>query len=457
MTETTAHPASLPLKGKVLVVGLGKTGLSCARFLLSQGFEVAVIDSRERPPGLEAIREEMPDLPLFLGSFNNPAVRSADSLVVSPGIALTEPLIAEAIAQGKPVMGDIELFARYADAPVAAITGSNGKSTVTTLLGEMVKEEGIPVGIGGNLGEPVLELLGKGAELYVLELSSFQLDTTASLSPSVAVVLNISPDHMDRYADLDAYSDSKARVYQNAEKRVFNGDDPAVMAMGPLGAADRLFTLKEPGTGEYGLRKMAGRVWLCRGDEALLAADEMLIPGRHNWANALAAIAMADLLGISDESKRSVLRQFRGLPHRTQLVAEHHGVRWYNDSKGTNVGATVAALDGLVSEDSDGRVVLIAGGDCKGAEFSELAPVAERSVRSVVLIGRDAPMIELVLAGRVKLVKARDMREAVALAADEALPGDAVLLSPACASFDMFNNYMHRGDVFRQTVLDFCA
>ncbi|MBU0501486.1 MAG: UDP-N-acetylmuramoyl-L-alanine--D-glutamate ligase [Gammaproteobacteria bacterium] len=454
--KTSGHFASRPLAGKVLVVGLGKTGLSCARFLLKQGFEVAVIDSRERPPGLEAVREELPGLPLFLGHFNHPAVHSADSLVVSPGVPLTEPVVAEAIRQGKPVMGDIELFARYADAPVAAITGSNGKSTVTTLLGEILREEGIKAGIGGNLGEPALELLGKGAELYVLELSSFQLDTTASLMPCVATVLNISPDHMDRYADLDAYIASKARIYRGAENRVFNGDDAAVMAMAELREEDRAFTLGEPSGNQYGLKKQDGRLWLCRGEEPFLAASELLIPGRHNMANALAAIAMADLMGVSDPSKLSVLRQFRGLPHRTQLVAEHQGVRWYNDSKGTNVGATAAALDGLGNGEGGGKVVLIAGGDCKGAEFRDLAPVAQRTVRTLVLIGRDAPMIEAALRHRVPMVKAKDMTEAVALSASHARPGDSVLLSPACASFDMFNNYMHRGDVFAKAVRDYC-
>ena len=456
LVKTSGHFASLPLAGKVLVVGLGKTGLSCARFLLKQGFEVAVIDSREKPPGLDAVREELPELPLFLGHFNHPAVHSADSLVVSPGVPLSERIVAEAIQQGKPVMGDIELFARYADAPVAAITGSNGKSTVTTLLGEILREEGIQAGVGGNLGEPALDLLGKGAELYVLELSSFQLDTTDSLSPCVATVLNISPDHMDRYADLDAYMDSKARIYRKAENRVFNGDDSAVMAMAEVREEDRVFTLNEPTGNQYGLKKRDGKPWLYRGDEPFLAASELLIPGRHNLANALAAIAMADVLGIDDQSQWTVLRQFRGLAHLTQLVAEHQGVRWYNDSKGTNVGATAAALDGLVSGDSDGRVVLIAGGDCKGADFSELAPVAARTARALVLIGRDAPMIEVALRGRVPMVKARDMAEAVAMAAGQARPGDAVLLSPACASFDMFNNYMHRGDVFCKAVKDFC-
>ena len=442
--------ATLPLDGKVLVVGLGKTGLSCARFLSKKGLQVAVTDSRDNPPGLEAVREEMPELPLFLGGFNPSAFESADCLVVSPGLSLNEGVIGDAWKRGVPVVGDIELFARYADAPVVAITGSNGKTTVTTLLGEMAKEAGIKVAVGGNIGEPALDLLDKGAELYVLELSSFQLDTTETLSPGVSTVLNVSADHMDRYPSFDAYAASKAGIYRYADKRVFNGDDPQVMKMADVRPGDVIFALREPGDNEYGIRQESGKTWLCRGDEKLLTADELLIPGWHNIANALAATALADLMGISAEAQLKVLRRFRGLPHRSQLVAEHNGIRWYNDSKGTNVGATAAALDGLVA--GDGRVILIAGGDCKGAEFADLVAVAERTTRTLILIGRDAEMIEEVMQGHVEVDHAADMDQAVEKAAVHARPGDCVLLSPACASFDMFDNYMHRGDVFCRAV-----
>jgi UDP-N-acetylmuramoylalanine--D-glutamate ligase len=450
-TQTSAHFAARPLQGKVLVVGLGKTGLSVLRYLLAQGHEVAATDSRRDAPGLSECRENWPDLPLFVGGFEASAFAAADSLVVSPGISLEEPLIAQAIRQGKPVLGDVELFARAVSAPVLAITGSNGKSTVTSLVAEMAAEAGIRQAVGGNLGEPALDLLRQQAELYVLELSSFQLDSLASLQPRAAALLNISPDHMDRYADLQAYVDSKSRVFHGAEMALVNRDDPLALRCVPPEIPRLSFGLDTPAPGDYGIRSEQGRSWLCRGDQSLLATDELLIPGRHNWANALAAWALAAQAGVPDEAVCRVLRRFPGLPHRTQLVRQLRGVRWYNDSKGTNVGATLAALQGL-AEQGEGRVLLIAGGDCKGADFSELAPAAAAHARAVILIGRDAPMIEAALAGQVPLLHAADMKQAVAQAQDEARPGDSVLLSPACASFDMFDNYMHRGDVFIRAV-----
>ncbi len=454
MMSTVVHKenAALPLKGKVLVVGLGKTGLSCARFLQRQGFEVAITDSRQQPPGLDQLQQAWPDLPVFLGGFARKAFEAADSLVVSPGVPLEESLIVEAMQQGKPVLGDIELFARYAKAPVAAITGSNGKSTVTTLLGEMARESGCRVAVGGNLGEPALDLLEESVELYVLELSSFQLDSTASLRPKVIALLNISADHMDRYPDLVAYSRSKARICQGAEHLVLNADDALVVAADCDQNRAQWFSLNEPGRARYGIRHISEKLFLCRGDESLLATAKMSLPGRHNWANALAAWAMADVLGIEDEIKRQVLQAFPGLPHRTALVAEHRRVRWYNDSKGTNVGATLAALKGFSDPQHPNQLVLIAGGDCKEADFGQLAETVRQTCRAVVLIGRDAPAIEAVLQGQVKLLRAKDMAEAVRLCDQEAQAGDSVLLSPACASFDMFDNYQHRGDVFTRLV-----
>ncbi|QFY89271.1 UDP-N-acetylmuramoyl-L-alanine--D-glutamate ligase [Magnetovirga frankeli] len=445
------HFSARPLQGKVLVVGLGKTGLSVVRYLMQRGHEVAVTDSRAQPPGLEACREHWPDLPLFVGGFEASAFAAADSLVVSPGVSLEEPLIAQAIRQGKPVLGDVELFARAVQAPVVAITGSNGKSTVTSLLAEMAKAAGIQAVAGANLGEPVLDLLGQKAELFILELSSFQLDCLSSLRPRLAALLNISADHMDRYPDLAAYRDAKARVFLGAEAGLINRDDPLIQQTLPLGLACRSFGLDEPEGDDYGLRQIDGRPWLCRGQQALLACAELLIPGRHNWANALAAWALAEGLGLDDVGIAQVLRRFTGLPHRTQLVRQLRGVRWYNDSKGTNPGATLAALQGL-AEQGEGRVLLIAGGDCKGADFSELAPAVAAHARAVILIGRDAPLIEAALAGHTPLLHAADMKQAVAQAQAQARPGDSVLLSPACASLDMFDNYMHRGDVFIRAV-----
>jgi UDP-N-acetylmuramoylalanine--D-glutamate ligase len=436
--------------GKVLVVGLGKTGLSCARYLTRQGAAVAVTDTRLHPPGLEALRGELQDAALFLGGFDRAAFEAAGLIVVSPGVSVGEPLIRQARARGVPIVGDVELFARAVRAPVAAITGSNGKSTVTTLLGEMARIAGRRVAVGGNLGEPALDLLDPAVDLYVLELSSFQLETTDSLRPSAAAVLNISADHLDRYDSLEDYAAAKARIFRNAETAVINLDDRRVVAM-PGGARRRGFTLGDPGRDDWGVRAHGGAPWLCAGGEPVLAVAEMALAGRHNVANALAALAMADAVGIPREAAREALRSFGGLPHRTQLVAEARGVRYYDDSKGTNVGATVAALEGF-EDGTPARTILIAGGDGKGQDFSALGPVLARTARCVVLIGRDAPLIEAALDPATPRVHAADMSEAVTLAARRALPGDRVLLSPACASFDMFRNYEHRGEAFALAV-----
>ncbi len=440
---------------KTLVVGLGKTGLSVVRYLKAQGVQVAVTDSRAHPPGLDELRHDLPEVAVFAGGFDAAAFAAAERLVVSPGVPVATPLIQAALARGLPVVGDIELFAAAAQAPICAITGSNGKSTVTTLVGLMARRAGRAARVGGNLGDPVLDLLDLSATLYVLELSSFQLETTPGLCAETAVVLNISADHLDRYPDLDAYAAAKARIYDRARIAVVNRDDPAVLAMARSGEREIGFTLGEPAPGDYGLMRWQGETWLCRGQERLLPAAEVLIPGRHNLANALAALALAEGSGLAMAPALEVLRTFPGLDHRCQLVSDHGGVRWYDDSKGTNPGATVAALDGLVTPGRDARVVLIAGGDGKGADFSPLAPAVARAARGVVLIGRDAPLIAEVLRDLdppVPQVPAADMTEAVRRAAELARPGDAVLLSPACASFDMFDNYEHRGRVFAEAV-----
>jgi UDP-N-acetylmuramoylalanine--D-glutamate ligase len=432
---------------KVLIVGLGKTGLSCARFLSEQGLSVAITDSRETPPGLEQLREELPDTALFLGGFDEAAFQAADLLVVSPGVSIRHPLISEASRRGIEIIGDIELFARHVNAPVAAITGSNGKSTVTTLLGQMAAQAGRKVRVGGNLGEPALDILDPEADLYVLELSSFQLETTFALTPDAAVVLNVSADHLDRYASIDEYANAKATLYWRARYRILNRDDAMVMAM-PQGDGDDLFfTLGEPGEKTFGLRQLDSGLWIGYEEQNLLPVAAVKIPGRHNLANAMAALAMGMALELPMSAMLQALGEFRGLPHRTEFVAEHNGVCWYNDSKGTNVGASIAALNGFLSDD-DSRTVLIAGGQAKGADFSALTPVVEASARAVVLIGEAAGLIETQLGGVVPVVHAASMDEAVARAAELARAGDRVLLSPACASFDMFRNYEHRGEMF---------
>ena len=459
VTESAALDGGLemPMAGasrcKTLIVGLGKTGLSCARYLSRQGIEVAITDSRRKPPGLQAVSDEMPDLALFLGGFDSEVFEAAEQLVVSPGVSVAEPLIQAALARGVPVIGDIELFARAVKAPVAAITGSNGKSTVTTLLAEMARYAGWKTAVGGNLGDPALDLLDGDNSFYVVELSSFQLETTHSLRAKAAAVLNVSRDHMDRYPDMDAYAAAKSTVYRGAEVGVINRDDERVVAMGGLARQETGFTLGRPQGTDYGLIEYRGEAWLSRGEQPLLPVSELRVSGRHNLANALAALALGEASGLPMPAMLEALRHFRGLAHRTQLVAERNGVRWYNDSKGTNVGATIAALEGLHSTGGSGRTLLIAGGEGKGADFGPLAPVVGRTARAVVLMGQDAEVIEQALnASGVPLLRADDMDDAVAKAARHARPGDRVLLSPACASFDMFRDYMARGEAFMAAV-----
>lgn len=442
---TSADPVS---DFKTLIVGLGKTGLSCARFLTGQGVRVAITDTRQVPPGLVRLREEYPDIALFLGGFQRDVFEAAEQLIVSPGISVAEPLIQEALARGVPVIGDIELFARAVNAPVVAVTGSNGKSTVVSLLGEMARYSGWRTALGGNLGEAALDLLNSDTRFYVLELSSFQLETTYSLEPKAAAVLNVSPDHMDRYSSLDAYAKAKSGIYHGAEVGVINRDDSRVGAMAGIATRDTGFTLGVPQGMDFGVCEHGGELWLCRGERRLLPVTELRLKGRHNLANALAALALGDASGLPVEAMLEGLRRFHGLAHRTQLVAEKAGVHWYNDSKGTNVGATVAALQGLHAPDGEGRAVLIAGGDCKGADFSALTPVVEHTCRAVVLIGRDAPILRSALTGCCDLATAETLEQAVQLAAGLAHSGDHVLLSPACASFDMFRGFEHRGELF---------
>ena len=438
-----------------LVVGLGKTGLSCVRHLRRLGRRVSAVDSRASPPALDAVSEEFPEVSITLGDFPWQAFESADDIVVSPGVSLTEPTLARAIAARKPVCGDIELFARAVGAtPVVAITGSNGKSTVTTMVADMLGVDGRRVKVGGNIGMPALSLLDDDEpDVYVLELSSFQLETTDSLTPTVAALLNVSADHMDRYDDIDAYALTKARIFRGDGVMVLNRDDARVAAMAVESRRVIFYTLGAPGRGEFGIRTRDGAEYLSLGDTPILAARDLGVPGLHNVANALAAMAVASALGVSNDAMIRALKDFRGLPHRCQLVGESHGVRWYDDSKATNVGATVASITGLGERDaSQPRLVLIAGGDGKVADFAPLSEPMRRHVRVLVLIGRDAARIEAVTPEGVAVVHARDMAQAVDAARARARTGDSVLLAPACASFDMYPSYEARGDDFANQV-----
>lgn len=429
---------------KTLIIGLGKTGLSCARFLARQGENFVVMDDREQPPELAAFCEQFPAAELILGEFDTAVMESCRQIVISPGISLFDPEIAKIIDHGVPVIGDIELFARHVDAPVIAVTGSNGKSTVTALVAAMARAAAKDVRVGGNLGTPALDLLGSGTpDLYVLELSSFQLESTFSLNCAAAVVLNLSPDHLDRYRTMDEYLDAKLRIYQGDGVVIINRDDPVLKDHVPAGHKCAGFITDVPQQDDYGVRKHQGSLWLAKGDVCLMPISELRIRGFHNVANSLAALALGDAVGLPQAAMLQALEEFKGLPHRMEWVAEKDGVTWYNDSKGTNVGATVAALQGL-----DGKVVLIAGGLGKGADFTLMKDVITNMARAVVLIGRDAALIAKALDDVVPVVYARDMKDAVQQAAREARRGDTVLLSPACASFDMFKNYEDRGQVF---------
>lgn len=440
----------MSISGLHVIVGLGATGLSCVRYLKKSGVNVAVTDTRANPPHLAALQKEYPDVPVALGGLDASLLANAATIIISPGVALYEPLIAEQIKRGTPVIGDIELFAQAVKVPVIAITGTNAKSTVTTLVGKMAEAAGYNVQVGGNLGIPALDLLAQhpDANLFVLELSSFQLETINSLKPQVATVLNISPDHMDRYRDVAEYQQTKHRVYRNAHTVVCNRDD----AFTDISSANKFtFTLGVPEKNEFGLLENEGDVYLAFENNLLLPIRELPVMGKHYQANALASLALGHAFGLLFEPMLKVLREFTGLPHRCQFVREYHGVRWYNDSKGTNVGATQAAIEGLGSEIS-GKLILIAGGVGKNADFSSMISVMEKYSRHVVLIGEAAKEIASVIDGRIQISFAKTMDEAVQQSAVAALPGDSVLLSPACASFDMFNNYEHRGQVFTEIV-----
>ena len=432
---------------RTLVVGLGKTGVACVRWLQQHGESVAVADSRAAPPGLAALaaldRDPARQIRVHLGSLDPGLLKAADRVVLSPGVSRREPLVQAALAQGLPVLGDIELFAGARQAPVVAITGTNGKSTVTTLVAAMARAAGRRVLAGGNLGPPALELLAEPTpELYVLELSSFQLESTDSLELEAAVVLNVTPDHLDRYASIDEYAAAKARIYRHAATAIVNLDDPRVARLPPAAARRVGFSLTRADA-DFGLTIAADGPWLAARGEALLPLAELRLPGRHNAANALAALAVGAAAGLPLPPMLATLRSFAGLAHRTEWVAEHAGVRYVDDSKGTNVGATQAAVAGL-----EGPLVLIAGGDGKGQDFAPLAVACRGKVRHAVLIGRDREALARVLAPVCPTEFADSIEAAVAAAARAAQAGDLVLLSPACASLDMFRDYAERGERF---------
>lgn len=428
-----------------VVVGLGATGLSCARHLHRAGVKFSIVDTRANPPGLDELRAEMPEVPVYLVDCPEDVIASASELVVSPGVALDQPLVRRALEAGVAVIGDIDLFMREAQAPVVGITGSNAKSTVTELVGQMARDCGLDVGVGGNLGPPALDLLHPERELYVLELSSFQLERAGSLDLAVATVLNISADHLDRHGSMPAYHQAKHRIFRGCRAAVVNRDDPLTIPLVPPEVEVVSWRMGEPELGGFGLRQSEGEEHLSRGFEPLLPVSALAMPGRHNVANALAALALANCVGLPVRQTLQTLRSFPGLPHRCEAVGKVGDVRYVNDSKGTNTGATLAALEGLGGERD---IVLIAGGQAKGADFSALRGAVGRHCRALVLMGEDAPDIEGALAGSAPILRVDSLSSAVSAAAELAKAGDTVLLSPACASFDMFSGYEERGELF---------
>lgn len=454
----------LELQNKqVLVLGLGDTGVSALRWLKAQGARLAVADTRAAPANAVLVSRELPEVAIHLGAFAPAAFDGAELIVISPGVPLAEPQVQAAIARGVPVVGDVELFAQYRPAGswLIAITGANGKSTVTTLVGDMCQAAGLRTVVAGNIGLPVLDTLNESqpvADVYVLELSSFQLETTHSLHADAATVLNLSEDHLDRYDGMAGYAAAKARIFEGAVAahtvQVLNRQDSWSLSMAIPGAARITFGTDMPTSADdFGLLQDGDSTWLMQGQQKLLNTSELRIAGQHNASNALAALALGTSIGLEMAPLLDALREFKGLPHRVQWVAEVDGVAFYDDSKGTNVGATCAALAGLFPAGSRNKAVLIAGGDGKNQDFSPLAQPVALSARAVVLIGRDAAQIAAVLVGSTLLIQyADDLETAVLQAYQLAQPGDAVLLSPACASFDMFRNYEHRAQVFLDAV-----
>ncbi len=450
-----AIPKNFPRSGETVIMGMGKTGLACIKFLVKKHISVRVMDNRSMPPGLAVLKQKFPQVPYITGQFDAIQLAKAAEIIISPGLSRREPALTEALAAGVPVISEIELFARYVNAPVVAITGSNGKSTVTTLLGEMAKQAGWQVRVGGNLGMPALDLLFPPIpDLYVLELSSFQLESTYSLNPKAAVVLNISEDHMDRYTHFSEYIAAKRLVYQGNGTVVINADVPSVVAMRPPHRRYLSFSLRN-NRGDFRVYQLYGESYLVRVREnsftPLLPIKNMKLQGAMMRANALAAFALGEAVNLPQSAMIDAVQAFQGLPHRCAWVTTKQGIDWYNDSKGTNVGATIAAIVGL---EKPGQIILIAGGDGKGADFVPLADVVAQHCRACVLIGRDAPLIAEVLMeeGRVPIHYANSMENAVQQAAVLGRQGDAVLLSPACASFDGFKNYEHRGQIFEAAV-----
>ncbi|MGS2717738.1 UDP-N-acetylmuramoyl-L-alanine--D-glutamate ligase [Eionea flava] len=439
----------------IVVIGLGVTGLSVARYLRDTQQHFVVMDSRESPPNLEVFKQEFGDVELYLGGLDEERLMQASEVVISPGLSLQTPELQTAHTAGVSIIGDVELFARAVKQPVIAITGSNAKSTVTTLVGEMAESCGLSVGVGGNLGVPVLELLAqKAIDIFVLELSSFQLETTSSLKPIAATVLNVSHDHMDRYASFAEYHQAKQRIYRHAQTVVINRQD--ALTHPPLAKDAKVISFGSDASDmkSFGVLQQGDKTSISYQFSPLIAVEDIAIKGRHNQLNAQAALALGTAAGFDMAKMLSTLKRYRGLPHRCEYVETINGAIYINDSKATNVGATLAAIDGF----ADGKnIVWIAGGESKAADFSPLMATIEKHVKCTILIGRDAPMIEQAVASVVSCINESTLSDAVKRSLEYAANGDVVLLSPACASFDMFAGFEDRGCQFSQIVRELAA
>ncbi|MGB8484613.1 MAG: UDP-N-acetylmuramoyl-L-alanine--D-glutamate ligase [Acinetobacter bohemicus] len=438
--------------GLKVVAGLGISGVAAVNFLHEHGYRVAVTDSRKTPPGHDQIPS---DVQTSFSQLDQELLLQAEEIVISPGLDPQLPEIQAAIAQGIAVVSEIQILRRFTDKPIMAITGSNAKSTVTTLIGLMAKDAGVKVAVGGNLGRPALDLTKDDPELYILELSSFQLETTSNLHAEVAVILNMSEDHLDRHGDMMGYHTAKHRIFQGVKKVVYNRDDSLTRPLVPDATPMQSFGLNAPDMNQYGiLKENDGTMWLARGRERILKSSEMYIQGTHNVANALACLALGEAIGLPLASMLDTLKTFKGLEHRCEFVKEVQGVRYYNDSKGTNIGATLAAIDGLGAaiEPQQGKVAIILGGQGKGQDFTALRDALSKYAKLAVLIGEDRAVIEQAIAGTTTLLHAASLQEAVELCQQHTQAHDVVLLSPACASFDMFKGYSERGHQFVECV-----
>ena len=438
--------------GLKVVAGLGISGVAAVNFLHKQGYRVAVTDSRQNPPGHDQIPAE---IQTSFGELDLELLLSAEEIVISPGLDPKIEQIQEAVKQGIPVVSEIQILRRATDKPIVAITGSNAKSTVTTLIGIMAQAAGKKVAVGGNLGRPALDLTNDDPELYILELSSFQLEATSNLNADVAVVLNMSEDHLDRHGDMFGYHTAKHRIFQGVKKVVYNRDDSLTRPLVPDATPMQSFGLNAPDMNQFGILKDTdGTIWLARGRERLLKSEDMYIQGTHNVANALACLALGEAMDLPLDTMLETLKTFKGLEHRCEFVKEVKQVRYYNDSKGTNIGATLAAIDGLGAaiEVKGGKVAIILGGQGKGQDFTALRESLTKYVKVAVLIGEDAPIIEQAIQGTTTLLHAQTFKEAVELCQKNTQANDVVLLSPACASFDMFTGYPQRGHQFVELV-----